>query len=84
MIEFFKSMNKFNPEFMWEIYKFKETPYSLRYGKPLTLSQPINRQFQGKPYLEQPTTTYIKGVDTLAKFKSDIKIHTPINCSCRL
>ena len=21
---------------MWEIFKFKETPYSLRYGKPLT------------------------------------------------
>ena len=52
MIEVFKSLNKLNPELMWEIFKFRETPYSLRYGKPLTLPQTI------KPYLEQPTTTY--------------------------
>ena len=45
MIEVFKSLNKLNPEFMWEIFKFKETPYSLRYGKPLTLPQTINRRY---------------------------------------
>ena len=32
MTEVFKSLNKLNPKFMWKIFKFKETPYSLRCG----------------------------------------------------
>ena len=59
---------------MREIFKFKETPYSLRrYGKPLTLPQTINRPYglEGLNFKASLTWNnlpqHIKGVDTLAK-----------------
>ena len=58
--------------------KFKETNF-LRYGKPLTLPQTINRRYglEGLNFraslIWNNLPQHIKSVDTLAKFKSDIK-----------
>ena len=90
MTEVFKSLNKLNPNFMWEIFRFKETPYSLRCGKPLTLPQTINRRYglDGLNFRASLTWNnlpqYIKCADTLFRFKSDIKTLIPINFGCKL
>ena len=45
-IEIYKSENKLNPSFMWEIYKVKNIPYSLRRG--ISLFTPnVNTQKYG-------------------------------------
>ena len=82
MTEVFKSLNKLNPNFMWEIFRFKETPYSPRCGKPLTLPQTINRRYGLDVLISEPAlfgTTLqqnIKGADIVFRFRSDIKEYT--------
>ena len=45
-IEMYKSRNKLNPSFMWKTYKEKNTPYSLRRGISLLITN-VNTQKYG-------------------------------------
>ena len=37
MLEVYKSRNKLNPEFMWDLFRVKESHYSLRAGEVLII-----------------------------------------------
>ena len=37
LVEIFKSLNLLNPEFMWDVFKVKDSPYNLRSGTSLKL-----------------------------------------------
>ena len=37
MLEVYKSRNKLNPEFMWDLFRVTESPYSLRIGEVLMI-----------------------------------------------
>ena len=90
LTEVFKSLNKLNPMFMWEIFESKVTPYSLRSGKSLTLPPTINRRYGIEGLLFRASLTWnnlpqhIKALKKLPKFKSVIKTLTPLKCSCKL
>ena len=80
IIEVFKSLHHFNPEFMWKISKVKSSKYSLRCGK--TLEIPCAKKnvginsFQFRACLawnELPIK--IKEIENLQNFKAVIKSH---------
>ena len=37
LVKIFKSLNLLNPEFMWDLFKVKDSPYNLRSGTSLKL-----------------------------------------------
>ena len=45
MCEVYKSLNHLNPSFLWDFFKHKETPYSLRKGPLLELPPAQERLF---------------------------------------
>ena len=48
MLEVYKSRNKLNPEFMWDLFRVKESPYSLKAGESVA----ENRLKKGRNLLE--------------------------------
>ena len=90
MTEVFKSLNKLNPEFMWDCFEFKNTPYNLRSVKTVILppsktkSFGINSiRFRGS-LLWNTLPNYLKTCSDLSEFNRRIKSWNGDSCSCLL
>ena len=92
MVEVFKSLNGLGPSFMQEIFKQKTVNFYLRSEKLLTLP-PTDRYTFGIYGLsfrasmlwnELPKKLKLHEVQTLAKFKSEIKGWKGSKCSCNI
>ena len=88
MIEVYKSINRLNPEFMWNMFENKDVSFSLRRGKLLTLPE---KKIAGTNDLvfraclawnNLPST--LKLAPTLKEFKSGINQVDSIYCKCKL
>lgn len=88
MIEIFKSLNKVNPEFMWQLFSTKSSHYNLRSGKTLKLPPTHTRRyglnsliFRGS-LLWNTLPNSLKESISLAEFRHRIKGWTGDACSC--
>ena len=88
-IEVYKSINCLNPEFMWEIFSYKEDLHELRGGRSLIIppaksSVGINSLvFRGSlawNYLPKE----LKEAKTLNNFKTGLSKLSKIYCSCKI
>ena len=75
MLEVYKSRNKLNPEFMWDLFRVKESPYSLRAGEVLII-QPIQSTNYGINSL------IFRGSMLWSCFKKKIKSWLSDLCAC--
>ena len=90
-IEMFKIVNDMSPEIVSEIFAKKEShPYSLR-ENPFFYAPKINSVYNGTesisflgPKIWEIVPRSIRGIQSLEKFKSEIKKWIPQNCPCRL
>ena len=93
MCEVFKSLNHLNPSFIWEFFKPKQIPYSLRKG-PLLELPPSQGRLHGIYSLDfrsklswNNLPIEIKTAHSLADFKQLLKQfmkNSKIPCNCRL
>ena len=94
MCEVYKSLNHLNPSFMWDFFKRKETPYSLRKGPLLELPPAQGRLFGIYTIQFRSTISWnnlpkeIKCASSLDEFKRLLNIFlsngNKIPCNCRL
>ena len=89
LIEVYKSLNCLNPEFMWDVFLYKETYHNLRGGKSLIippikstigLNSLVFRGSLGWNYLPRD----IKESPTLTAFKTKLSKLTKIYCHCKI
>ena len=90
LTEVFKSLNKLNHEFMWQLFEIKENNYVLRNGLQLKAPQvKINRYgvnsliFQGTS-LWNTVNSEIKDSPSLEVFRKKIKSWDSIKCNCTI
>ena len=88
MIEVYKSVNRLNPEFMWELFVDKGFSYSLRLGISLTLlSSKIantNDLVFRACLVWNKLPKALKHAPSLEEFKSAINGISSIYCNCKL
>ena len=90
VVEVFKSLQRSNPEFMWNVFKMNSSPYSLRRGKILEVPRVKNNiglnsfAFRaGMAWNELPAR--FKEKTDLKDFKSALKSYADqIYCQCKL
>ena len=89
LIEVYKSLNSSNPEFMWDVFKYKESTHNLRGGNSLIipsiksaigLNSLVFRGSLGWNYLPKD----LKESPTLTVFKSKLGKLTNIYCHCKI
>ena len=79
MIEVYKSLNHLNPQFMWGLFRIKETPYDLRSVKNLVLPQTYKKTYGTQALLfrscfaRNSLSNCIKNSDNINEFKRRIK-----------
>ena len=90
MTEVYKSLNKLNPEFMWDAFPKKQITYDLRSGNTLLLSKKntvtygVNSlQFRACS-LWNKLPKFIKDSNRLSEFKNKIKKWKGDSCNCKL
>ena len=92
MIETYKSVNKLNPEIMWDTIENKNVRYSLRSGSTLKLPSNNTTHF-GLNSLKFRASLlwnlilgYIKNSDSVALFSKQLKTWNKLNsyCSCKI
>ena len=90
LIEIYKSLNHISPPIMQEVYDIKVTPYSLRNKNLMRLpklnTSPYGTQalyFKGSIIWNTVPNRY-KNVNSLDKFKQQIKMRKPTRCTCKL
>ena len=90
MIEVYKSLNHLNPQFMWGLFRIKETPYDLRSVKNLVLPQTYKKTYGTQALLFRSCFAWnslpncIKNSDNISEFKRRIKSWYANTCSCKL
>ena len=90
MTEVYKSLNKLNPSFMWEMFQIKNCKYALRSGinlevvKKRTVTYGINSIHFKACMLWNNLPTYIKESVSLPIFKQKIKAWSGDSCNCKI
>ena len=86
--EIFKSINKLNPEFMWQYFSVSDTNYMLRSGSRLNIPQAnstkygINSLVFRSAFLWNALPNSLKTCESLDAFKLEIKKETQLPCNC--
>ena len=79
MIEVFKSVNKINPEFMWEIFSIKQCPYNFRRENILPLPPSTGKSHGANTLVYKAITLWnslgnsLMSENSLEAFKSGVK-----------
>ena len=90
MTEIYKSLNKLNPEFMWDYFQIKSTPYSHRNGQLLnipavrTKAYGINSLLFRGSILWNSVPINIKASCSVNIFKNRIKTWSGKLCNCTI
>ena len=90
MIEVFKSVNKINPEFMWDYFTIKLCPYNLRKPNLLCLPTKSGKSYGTKTLVYKATSIWntldksILSLSDLRTFIRDIKKWNGERCICHL
>ena len=90
MTEVYKSLNQINPEFMWDIFQIKTSPYQLRMPSNLTLPPTSSKTFGTyslafrASFVWNNLPAIIKNSTTLRQFKKLIKNWQGNLCNCKL
>ena len=90
LVEIYKSLNHLNPEFMWDMFKPKSTPYTFRSGESLllptcnTVTFGLNSVVFRGSILWCNLENCIKSSSSVANFKTKVKSWSGQNCSCRI
>ena len=88
MFEVFKSLNRLNPEIMWDMFEFKLTPYNLRSGYSLKLPKANSSKFGINSVIFRGCVTWnslpsaVKSVNSISAFKRIIKTWDGKCCTC--
>ena len=88
--ETYKSINKLNPEIMWDSFITKDISYSLRDSSKLIIPQAntftfgVNSLNFRVSILWNSIPNYIKSSPTLTSFESALKKLNKIPCSCKI
>ena len=90
LIEIYKSLNHISPPIMQEFFDLKVTPYSLRNNNllrpPKTNTSRYGTEalcFKGSIIWNTVPNRY-KNLNSLDKFKQQIKMWKPTTCTCKL
>ena len=88
LMEVYKSINKLNPEFMWDMFNSKSVGYNLRCGKVLKLpefrSQKGQNNFDFRAIMAwNHLPSKIKEAETLSNFKELLINFDTIYCQCK-
>ena len=90
LIEIYKSLNHISPPIMQEFFDLKVTPYSLRNNNILRLPKTNTSRygtealcFKGSIIWNTVPNRY-KNLNSLDKFKQQIKMRKPTTCTCKL
>ena len=90
MTEIYKTINKENPQIMWDIFKTKHTPYNLRNKSLVNLPKAKSSTygtnslvFKGS-LIWNTLPNYFKDSPTLDIFLSRIKQWNGENCTCKV
>ena len=88
LIEVFKSLNKENPKFMWDLFQIKTSKYNLRAVNTLKLITPKTNKyglnsivFRGS-FLWNYIPNELKRSLSLSDFKSKVRKYKSFNCTC--
>ena len=90
LIEIFKSLNSLNPEFMWGIFKSKQTPYNFRSGASLklpcsnTIKYGTNSIVFSGSLLWCNLPNFIKSSSSISSFKRKLNYWSGSNCTCQV
>ena len=90
MLEVYKSRNKLNPELMWDLFRVKESPYSLRAGEVLIIppiqstKYSINSLIFRGSILWNNVPNNIKQSKSISCFKKNIKSWLGDLCGCSI
>ena len=90
MTEVYKSLNQINPEFMWDIFQIKASPYQLRMPLNLTLPPTSSKTFGTyslafrASFVWNNLPAIIKNSTTLRQFRNLIKNWQGNLCNCKL
>ena len=90
LIEIYKCLNKINPPFLNDIIKRKETSINLRIKNLLILPQALTKSWGLHSFVYRGSRLWnsfpddIKDSETLNSFKSKLRKHEKIFCSCKL
>ena len=90
MIEVYRSVNKINPSFMWDIFPKKIVHYSLRNSNLINVIRPKTENFGFRSITYRGAALWnnlpheIKESENIIKFNSNIKQWNAPNCKCHL
>ena len=90
MLEIYKSLNKQNPEFMWDLFSIRETPYTFRTGTLLSLPGTKTTSYGSNALVFRGCSLWntipkaIKEVTSVEEFKNKIKTWKGSLCRCTI
>ena len=88
LIEVFKSLNKENPKFMWDIFQIKTSKYNLRAVNTLKLETPKTNKYGLNSIVFRGSLLWnyipneLKKSLSLSDFKSKVKKYKSFKCTC--
>jgi hypothetical protein len=88
LIEIFKSLNKENPEFLWDMFVLKNRSYSLRSGHTLVLQSTKTQKFGQNSLIFRGSLLWnnlpqeLKSLKSVSQFKAKIKSWSGDTCTC--
>ena len=88
MVEFFKTLNRLNPEIMWDMVECKTTHYNLRSGSTVKLPKAKSSKFGINSLMFRGSLLWnslpstLKSTNSLNAFKRGIKTWDGKSCAC--
>ena len=90
MVEIYKTLNKVNPELMWNIFETKSINYSLRNKMLVDLPKAVSTTYGTNSLVFKggliwnTLPNHIKSSPTLKIFLKRIKLWNGENCTCKI
>ena len=90
IVEIYKSLNHISPPIMQEFFDLKVTPYSLRNNNLLRLPKTNTSRYVSEALcfkgsiIRNTVPNRYKNLNSLDKFKQQIKMWKPTTCTCKL
>ena len=90
MVEIYKTLNKDNPELLWDLFKTKSTNYNLRNKTLLDLPKAASTTYGTNSLafkgglIWNTLPNYIKSSSSLKIFTKQIKLWNGENCTCKI
>ena len=90
MIEVYKSLNQINPDFMWDLVQYKNSPYQLRMPQILTLPTTLSKTYGTyslafrESFVWNNLPAKLKDAATLQQFRKLIHMWQGNICNCKL